>query len=65
MCESLNLIIVTLHCSVVKLKAIIRRSEVESSRRCSLTALHTCIHDVQVRCPAEKKIVISDVFDVT
>jgi len=40
MCESLNLIISGNHCWAVKLKAIMKRSEVESSLSSSLTVLH-------------------------
>ena len=40
MCESLDLIIIRLHCWAVKLTAIIKRSEAESSLSCSLTVLH-------------------------
>jgi len=39
-CESLNLIISGNHCWAVKLKAIMKRSEVESSLSSSLTVLH-------------------------
>jgi len=38
--ESLNLIISGLHCWAVELKAIVKRSKVESSRPCSLSVLH-------------------------
>jgi len=40
MCESLNLIISGLHRWAVKMKAVIKRNEVESSLSCSLTVLH-------------------------
>ena len=60
MCESPDLIITGLHCWAIKLKVVIKRSEVESLLPCSLTVLHD---NVPVCCPAENKIVISDVFD--
>jgi len=40
MCESVNLIISTLHCWAVKSKAVIKTIEVESSLPCSLSVLH-------------------------
>jgi len=61
MCESLNLIISRLHCWAVELKAIIKRSEVESSLSCSLTvACMMC----QCAVLLKTKITISDMFDM-
>ena len=40
MCESPDLIITGLHCWAVKLKAVIKRSKVESLLPCSLSVLH-------------------------
>ena len=49
LCESLNLIISRLHCWAVKLKAIIKRSEVESSLACSLSVLYAWCASMQSR----------------
>jgi len=59
MCESLHLIISRLHCSAVKLKAIIKRNEVESLLPCRLQ--FDCVACMMCQCAVLLKTKLSPV----